>query len=50
MVLNHRIMKWFSGALSGIMVAGNGTPGSSLSQLNRPRYVVVDIKRIYVYY
>ncbi len=40
--LNHRILKWFSAATSGILVAGDGTPGSSSTQLNAPTDIVVD--------
>jgi DNA-binding beta-propeller fold protein YncE len=39
---NHRIMKWFSGALSGIIVAGDQTLGASSTQLNTPTQVIVD--------
>jgi sugar lactone lactonase YvrE len=39
---NHRIMKWFSGAFSGIVAAGNGAAGISSTQLNLPTQVIVD--------
>jgi sugar lactone lactonase YvrE len=35
-------MKWLYGALFGILVAGDGTPGSSSTQLNYPTDIVVD--------
>lgn len=39
---NHRIVKYYDGASSGIVVAGNGTAGSGASQLNSPKGIAVD--------
>jgi hypothetical protein len=40
---NQRVLKYPSGSLNGILVAGiNGSAGSSLSQLNGPISIVVD--------
>ena len=39
---NHRIMKWLSGASSGVIVAGNGAASSSSTQLNSPTQIIVD--------
>jgi sugar lactone lactonase YvrE len=41
-------MKWFSGASAGILAAGDGSPGSSSTQLNEPTYIIVDINE-YMY-
>jgi streptogramin lyase len=38
---NHRIMKWFSGASFGILVAG-GTSGPGSTQLYLPTQIIVD--------
>ena len=35
-------MKWFSGAIEGIRVAGDGSDGSISRQLSHPTYVIVD--------
>jgi hypothetical protein len=35
-------MKWFSGASAGILAAGDGSPGSSSTQLNEPIHIIVD--------
>ena len=39
---NNRVMRWASGASIGVLVAGNGTNGSSLDQLNFPYGVWID--------
>lgn len=39
---NHRILRWPSGASAGVIVAGNGTTGASLEQLDSPHGVWVD--------
>jgi DNA-binding beta-propeller fold protein YncE len=39
---NDRVMKWVKGAKDGIVVAGGRGKGNALTQLNRPRGVVVD--------
>ena len=39
---NHRIMKWYQGASTGIRVAGNGISGSSSTQLDSPTDIIVD--------
>ncbi|CAF1159983.1 unnamed protein product [Adineta ricciae] len=39
---NHRIIRWLNGASSGVIVAGNGTPGSTLNQVRNPYGVWVD--------
>ncbi len=39
---NNRIMKYFAGATSGILVAGTGTAGNSSSELYEPRGIAVD--------
>lgn len=39
---NDRVTQWASGGSTGVLVAGNGTSGSSLRQLNSPYGVVVD--------
>lgn len=39
---NNRIMRWISGGSSGVIVAGNGTLGTSLYQLDSPYGVWVD--------
>jgi hypothetical protein len=39
---NNRVMRWASGASTGVMVAGTGTGGSLLSQLSYPYGVWVD--------
>jgi sugar lactone lactonase YvrE len=40
---NHRIQMWIYGASFGQTVAGNGSAGSSLTQLNTPHALIVDI-------
>ncbi len=35
-------MKWFSGASAGILAAGSGASGNSLTQLNEPIHITVD--------
>jgi sugar lactone lactonase YvrE len=35
-------MKWYSGATSGIMVAGDGTSGTNSTQLYGPSQIIVD--------
>lgn len=39
---NNRIMRWADGASSGVMVAGNGTYGTSLNQLANPYGIWVE--------
>jgi sugar lactone lactonase YvrE len=39
---NNRVMRWASGGSTGVMVAGIGTSGSALNQLNYPYGVWVD--------
>lgn len=39
---NHRIVRWLNGASSGVIVAGNGTSGSTLNQVRTPYGVWVD--------
>ena len=39
---NHRVVRWISGGSTGVVVAGNGTVGTSLSQMNFPYGVWVD--------
>jgi sugar lactone lactonase YvrE len=39
---NNRVMRWASGASSGVMVAGNGTFGSSSGQVYYPYGIWVD--------
>jgi sugar lactone lactonase YvrE len=41
-------MKWFSGASAGILAAGDGSPGSSSTQLNGPIHIIVDVNE-YMY-
>jgi sugar lactone lactonase YvrE len=33
---NHRVLKWTIGQSSGVVIAGNGTAGNTLAQLNNP--------------
>uniref|UniRef100_UPI00404B34E7 PA14 domain-containing protein n=1 Tax=Fluviicola sp. TaxID=1917219 RepID=UPI00404B34E7 len=33
---NHRVLKWTFGQSSGVVIAGNGTAGNTLAQLNNP--------------
>lgn len=39
---NHRVVRWTSSNSTGVIVAGNGISGASLSQLNVPYGVWVD--------
>ena len=39
---NHRVVRWAPGSSAGVIVAGNGTAGTSLEQLNSPYGVWVD--------
>ncbi|UJR07304.1 hypothetical protein I4U23_011592 [Adineta vaga] len=39
---NNRVMRWANGASSGVMVAGNGSFGSSLNQVYYPYGIWVD--------
>ena len=39
---NHRILLWLDGALQGRMIAGNGTAGDSMIQLNSPTQIRFD--------
>lgn len=39
---NQRVMRWASGGSTGVMVAGTGAGGSSLSQVNYPYGIWVD--------
>ncbi|MFK5073800.1 hypothetical protein ACI4BE_30185, partial [Klebsiella pneumoniae] len=39
---NNRIQRWAAGARSVTTVAGNGTPGNAINQLNNPQHVFVD--------
>ena len=39
---NHRVVRWASGGSIGVVVAGNGTNGTSLNQLDYPYGIWVD--------
>lgn len=39
---NHRVIRWTSGSSTGVIVAGNGTNGTSLNQLDYPYGIWVD--------
>jgi DNA-binding beta-propeller fold protein YncE len=39
---NHRILVWLNGALQGRIIAGNGTAGNSVFQLNNPSQIRFD--------
>ena len=43
--LNHRIVKWKSGATSGQMVVGGNQQGSGAHQLYNPSDVIIDKER-----
>lgn len=46
---NHRIVKWLPNAVSGIVVAGTGSQGSSSVELNGPKDVFIDLfQNVYV--
>lgn len=39
---NHRVMRWTNGSSTGVIVAGNGTNGTSFNQLGYPYGIWVD--------
>ncbi|CAF1210979.1 unnamed protein product [Adineta steineri] len=46
--INHRIVRWESGANNGILVAGGNGPGSRIDQLNKPTDVILDKEKKYL--
>ncbi|CAF1197884.1 unnamed protein product [Adineta steineri] len=47
---NHRVQKYINGSNSGITIAGlSESRGSSLNQLNGPRYITLDPTQAYIY-
>ncbi|CAF3563380.1 unnamed protein product, partial [Adineta steineri] len=46
---NHRVQKFNSGSNIGVTIAGTGSAGSALNQLNLPRYLTFDSTETYMY-
>ncbi|CAF4270681.1 unnamed protein product, partial [Adineta steineri] len=46
---NHRVQKFNSGSNIGVTIAGTGSAGSALNQLDLPRYLTFDSTETYMY-